>query len=48
MFLALLELVRLQAIQLRQDRLFGEILLRKHIGFDAVMAEQSAVRDDWR
>src|SRR5881398_1757348 len=30
MFLALLELVRLQAIQLRQDRLFGEILLRKH------------------
>ncbi len=27
MFLALLELVRLQAIQLRQDRLFGEILL---------------------
>jgi len=48
MFLALLELVRLQAIQLRQDRLFGEILLRKHVGFDAVMAEQSAVRDDWR
>jgi segregation and condensation protein A len=48
MFLALLEMVRLQAIQLRQDRLFGEILLRKHIGFEAVMAEQAAVRDDWR
>jgi len=48
MFLALLELVRLQAVQLRQDRLFGEILLRKHSGFDAVMAEQAAVRDDWR
>jgi segregation and condensation protein A len=48
MFLALLELVRLQAIQLRQDRLFGEILLRKHVGFDAVMAEQAAVRDDWK
>jgi segregation and condensation protein A len=48
MFLALLELVRLQAIQLRQDRLFGEILLRKHIGFEAVMTEQAAVRDDWR
>jgi segregation and condensation protein A len=47
-FLALLELVRLQAIQLRQDRLFGEILLRKHVGFEAVMAEQAAVRDDWR
>jgi segregation and condensation protein A len=48
MFLALLEMVRLQAIQLRQDRLFGEILLRKHVGFETVMAEQAAVRDDWR
>src|SRR6202050_3897922 len=48
MFLALLEMVRLQAIQLRQDLLFGEILLRKHVGFEAVMAEQAAVRDDWR
>jgi len=48
LFLALLELVRLQAIQLRQDRLFGEILLRKHTGFEAVMAEQAAVRDDWK
>jgi len=48
MFLALLEMVRLQAIQLRQERLFGEILLRKHVGFEAVMAEQAAVRDDWR
>lgn len=48
MFLAMLELVRLQAIQLRQDRLFGEILVRKHVGFDAIMNEQSAVRDDWK
>ena len=48
MFLALLELVRLQAVQLRQDRLFGEILLRKHLGFEAVMNEQAAIRDDWR
>jgi segregation and condensation protein A len=47
MFLALLELVRLQAIQVRQDRLFGEIAVRKHMGFDALMAE-GAVRDDWR
>lgn len=47
-FLALLELVRLQAIQLRQDRLFGEILVRKHIGFETVIAQQTAVRDDWR
>jgi segregation and condensation protein A len=48
MFLALLEMVRLQAIQLRQDRLFGEILLRRHSGFEAIVAEQAAVRDDWR
>jgi segregation and condensation protein A len=48
MFLALLELVRLQAVQLHQDRLFGEILLRKHVGFEAVMTEQAAIRDDWR
>jgi len=47
-FLALLELVRLQAIQLRQDRLFGEILVRKHVGFESIIAEQAAVRDDWR
>lgn len=48
MFLALLELVRLQAIQVRQDRLFGEIVVRKHTHFDEIMNEQSAVRDDWR
>jgi segregation and condensation protein A len=48
MFLALLELVRLQAIQVRQERLFGEIAVRKHTGFDAIMNEQAAVRDDWR
>ena len=48
MFLALLEMVRLQAIQLRQNRIFGEILLRKHTGFEAIIAEQAAVRDDWR
>jgi len=48
LFLALLELVRLQAVQLRQDRLFGEILVRKHAHFDEVMKEQAAIRDDWR
>ena len=48
LFLALLELVRLQAIQLRQDKLFGEILVRKHTHFDEIMKEQAAVRDDWR
>jgi segregation and condensation protein A len=48
MFLALLEMVRLQAIQVRQERLFGEIAVRKHTGFDAIMKEQDAVRDDWK
>jgi segregation and condensation protein A len=48
LFLALLELVRLQAIQVRQDRLFGEIAVRKHAGFDPIMNEQVAIRDDWR
>src|SRR6476619_960179 len=46
LFLALLELVRLQAIQLRQEKLFGEILVRKHEHFEDVMKEQAAVRDD--
>jgi segregation and condensation protein A len=48
MFLALLELVRLQAIQVRQERLFGEIAVRKHTHFEEIMKAQSAVRDDWR
>jgi segregation and condensation protein A len=48
MFLALLELVRLQAIQLRQEKMFGEILLRKHTGFEAVLAQEAELRDDWR
>jgi segregation and condensation protein A len=48
MFLALLEMVRLQAIQVRQDQLFGEIAVRKHTHFDEIMSEQAAVRDDWR
>jgi len=47
MFLALLEMVRLQAIQVRQDQLFGEIAVRKHTHFDQIM-DAAAVRDDWR
>jgi len=48
MFLAMLEMVRLQAIQVRQESLFGEIAVRKHTHFDEIMNEQSAVRDDWK
>ena len=49
MFLALLELVRLQAILLRQDRAFSEIFIKKHTGFESVMNDGLAnARDDWR
>ncbi len=47
-FLALLELVRLQAILLRQDKAFSEIFVKKNTGFEAVMNEAVAARDDWR
>lgn len=47
-FLALLELVRLQAILLRQDKVFGDILIKKHEMFDTVMGESPAVKDDWK
>lgn len=47
-FLALLELVRLQAILLRQERMFGDILIKKHAMFDAIMGEGASVRDDWK
>jgi len=49
MFLALLELVRLQAVLLRQDRQFSEIFIKKHASFESVMDEGLAnARDDWR
>ena len=49
MFLALLELVRLQAILLRQDRHFSEIFIKKHSSFESVMNEGAiSARDDWK
>jgi segregation and condensation protein A len=49
MFLALLELVRLQAILLRQDRAFSEIFIKKHTGFESVMNDGLVnAHDDWR
>jgi len=49
MFLGLLELVRLQAILLRQDRQFSEIFVKKNSGFDAVVNEGlTSAHDDWR
>ena len=48
-FLALLELVRLQAVLLRQHRAFSEIFIKKHTGFEAVMNNGVAnALDDWR
>ena len=48
-FLALLELVRLQAVLLRQDRAFSEIFIKKQAGFEAIMNQGLAnARDAWR
>jgi segregation and condensation protein A len=47
-FLAILELIRLQAVLARQDATFGEIVLKKHTMFDSVLGDTSAVNDDWR
>ena len=49
MFLALLELVRMQAILLRQDRAFSEIFVKKSTEFDSLVNDgMTNVRDDWR
>ncbi|MFZ0794989.1 MAG: segregation/condensation protein A, partial [Candidatus Korobacteraceae bacterium] len=47
-FLAILELIRLQAVLARQDNVFGEIVLKKHTTFDSLMAESGTVKDDWK
>ncbi len=41
-FLAVLEMVRLQAVVLTQEQLFGEIVLRKHKMFDVVFSGNAA------
>ena len=49
MFLALLEMVRLQAVLLRQAANFGEVYIKKHSGFEAVVnSGLTEARDDWR
>jgi segregation and condensation protein A len=49
MFLALLELVRLQAILLRQDREFSEIFIKKQAGFDTLLNQGlGGASDDWK
>jgi segregation and condensation protein A len=48
MFLAMLELVRLQAVLLHQPNQLGDILIKKAEGFDVVFAGEASARDDWR
>jgi segregation and condensation protein A len=48
MFLAMLELVRLQAVLLHQPQQLGDILIKKTDSFDQVFTEQAQARDDWR
>ncbi len=48
MFLALLELVRLQAVLLHQPAPGGDLLIKKAKRFDEVFEEQTEPRDDWR
>jgi len=47
-FLAILELIRLQAILARQDNVFGEIVLKKDANFDALTTDGALAKDDWR
>ena len=49
MFLAMLELVRLQAVLLHQPVQHGDILIKKTDGFrPGVRGAGSRLRDDWR
>jgi segregation and condensation protein A len=48
MFLAMLELVRLQAVLLHQPTQQSDILIKKTEAFDTVFADQQGAKDDWR
>jgi segregation and condensation protein A len=48
MFLAMLELVRLQAVLFYQPVVQGDILIKKAENFDQVFADQQQARDDWK
>ena len=48
-FLAILEMIRLQAVVCKQDDVFGEVVLKKSTGFDRLVDEgAAAVHDDWQ
>ncbi len=46
-FLAMLELVRLQAVVLHQPEQMGDILLKKTDNFEQLLDDEAQVRDDW-
>ncbi len=51
LFLAVLEMVKLQAVVVAQDKLFGDIVLRRHESFETVFASDqpvSAIEKDYR
>ena len=48
MFLAMLELVRLQAVLLHQPTVMGDILVKKTDNFDSIFEDQAQARDDWQ
>jgi chromatin segregation and condensation protein Rec8/ScpA/Scc1 (kleisin family) len=43
-FLAVLEMVKLQAVALVQEKMFGEIQVKKGKSFDVVFDENGAIR----
>ena len=43
-FLAVLEMVKLQAVAIIQERQFGEIMLRKSKSFDSVFDEKGEIK----
>ncbi len=47
-FLAILELIRLQAVLAKQSDAFSDIVLKKHTMFDSVLGDMAEVKDDWR
>ena len=46
--LDVLELVALRHRSCVRERLFGDVLIKKHAMFDAVLGEGALVRDDWK
>ncbi len=43
LFLAILELVKIQAVAIVQEEMFGEIAIRRHKGFDEFLASEDLV-----